>query len=84
MKHIVLVSLLIAACGTQSEQEFHLDDFMREYPEARFRSVDIYETSCWTVDGEPDTYISLKENLTREEVYTVAMECMNLGKAIKQ
>ena len=35
-------------------------------------------------EGEPDTYISLKENLTREEVYTVAMECMNLGKAIKQ
>lgn len=80
MKLIVLVSLLTAACGAQSAQESYLEDFMREYPEARFRNADIDETSCWTVDKEPDTYISLAPSMTREEVYELAGRCLRLGK----
>lgn len=84
MKLIVLVSLLTAACGTQSAQERYLEDFMREYPEARLLSVVGEYDSCWTVDEELDTYISLTNKLSREEVYTLAMECMNLGKSAKE
>lgn len=84
MKRLFVLALLITACGNQSEQEFYLEDFMRDNPTARFRTVDTDENICWTIDGEPDTYISLQPNLSRAEVYTLAMECMNLGKAAEK
>lgn len=80
MKRLFLLPLLLAACGTQSPQESYLEDFMRENPSARFLSVDVDENSCWTVDGEPDTYIALAPSMTREEVYELAGRCLRLGK----
>ena len=79
-----LLLLLLTACGAQTEQESYLEDFLRENPEARLLSVVGEYDSCWTVDEELDTYISLTNKLSREEVYTLAMECMNLGKAAKE
>lgn len=83
MKRYLAIVLLTVGCGAQSLQERHLEDFLRDNPEARFISVNTEFDSCWTVDGESDTYISLVSNLTRQEVYTLAEECMNLGKAKK-
>jgi len=80
MKRFLAIALLTVGCGAQSPQEGYLEDFLRENPEAKLLSAAGNYNSCWTVDGESDTYISLADSLSREEVYNLATECMNLGK----
>lgn len=80
---MIVLGLVLIGCGTQTPEEFFLEEYLRDNPEPSIISTVGGEgVSCWTVDGMADRFLSLPPNLRREEVFSAAAECSRLGQVI--